>query len=134
MLSRACRLHPHHLQAESAAFPVNGWVSAGIPGAPTITGVTGSDGSADIAFTLAADNVGHSVRVYYSDAATGWTALPELVGVPEEGAQKTITVGIGGGNGLPRSGNWQFKLEAGERRGQPAVSRAGWVRACMVLC
>lgn len=93
-------------------------MSAGIPGAPSITGVTGSDDGAEIAFTLAADNVGHSARVFYSDSVTAWTALPNLFAVPASGAEKTITVSNGGANGLPRAGNWRFRLEAGEQAAQ----------------
>lgn len=97
------------------------WISAGTPGAPTITGVTGFDGSikaADITFTVASDNVAHSVRVFYSDSVTGWTAVPSLFTVPDAGAQKTITIDYGGDSGVPRSGNWQFKLEAGGQSSQ----------------
>lgn len=101
-------------QAESAAYPASDWVSAGIPGTPVITDVQGTDDEATISFTVAADDVADKARVYYADGTLSWTALPTLITIDRSQAVKTAVVAA---SSLPRSGNWRFKLEAGERAG-----------------
>lgn len=66
-----------------------------------------ASGTAAIAFTLASDNLAEQVRVSYAAVGSStWTELA-AVNVPA-GADKEITTPT-----LP-TGNWRFRLEAGE--------------------
>ncbi len=73
---------------------------------PVITGVTGTDaGTATISFAIAADNVADRVRVSYTAVGSNtWTPLGAVT-IP---ANNEITTAA-----LP-TGNWRFRLEAGE--------------------
>lgn len=83
-----------------------------MPGAPLITKVAGGYsgspalGTAQIAFTLAGDNLADKLRIFYSSAALGTWTEASTESVSQSDTFVTVT-------GLP-TGYWWFRLEAGE--------------------
>ena len=95
----------------SASSASNSVTPAGVPGAPTITGVTPANASASIAFTAPASNGGASI--------SGYTVTSSPGGFTGTGAASPITV-----SGLTNGTAYTFTMTATNSEGTGSASSA----------